>query len=220
VNELNQAVAHLDPCPDAVSWLETQDSQQGAWENCERGDWMLTIFKDTSNECKWRDDRKQLVLCVCECARLALPYASDVLPLRCIETTEAWARGEMDHKYVESARLATIAKQDCRWLGTISTAECTMECAAAAARTAEFSDWAPDVAGWVGAAAAQAASKAAWNPESPMLSQALSVSAVMKSAIHDVLRQCAGIVRKYFPDPPTLKELRSCKRQSERHTKN
>ena len=33
----------LDACDDSIEWLSTQDSIKSAWEDCERGDWLLWL---------------------------------------------------------------------------------------------------------------------------------------------------------------------------------
>ncbi len=41
-------------------------------------------------------DRKIVAIVACDCARTALKFvpAGEMRPLKCIETVEAWARGE------------------------------------------------------------------------------------------------------------------------------
>ena len=51
----------------------------------------------------WSDSRKPLVLAACECARLALPYTTDPRVLKCIETAEAWTRGDATKEQVRAA---------------------------------------------------------------------------------------------------------------------
>jgi len=43
----------LNACREAIEWVKTQKSPTDAWQNCERGDWMLWITKRLN-----LDDRK------------------------------------------------------------------------------------------------------------------------------------------------------------------
>ena len=62
INKLEE----LDACSEAIGWVETQETIEQAWQNCERGDWLLWLIG------KLDIDRKRLVLAACECARLSL----------------------------------------------------------------------------------------------------------------------------------------------------
>ena len=95
----------LGACPEALRWAEKQKGPGLAWKSCARGDWMLWLLGRKACPA-WSDSRKPLVLAACECARLALPYTKDPRVLKCIETAEAWTRGEAT---VEEARKAQDA---------------------------------------------------------------------------------------------------------------
>ena len=106
----------LDACPPAIEWLREKNyaTLQEAWDNCERGDWMLWLYGRLNKSAPWSDERKPLVLAACACARLSLPsfearFPADSRPRRCIEVTEAWCRGEASREQVVSARNAAYA---------------------------------------------------------------------------------------------------------------
>ena len=88
-------IKHLKPCSEAMEWAAGYTSPAKAWAECERGDWMLWLTGSLSGK-PGSEARKTLVLCACECARLALPYvtAGEKRPLAAIETAERWARDE------------------------------------------------------------------------------------------------------------------------------
>src|SRR5574338_605383 len=65
-------IRHLDPCIDAAIWAKGYTSPAKAWQECKRGDWMLWLLGKLSGKPR-EAKRKKLVLCCCECARLALP---------------------------------------------------------------------------------------------------------------------------------------------------
>jgi len=97
----------FNPCREAVDWIEAHPGMtfERAWAECPRGDWMLWIAARLGVE------RKTLVLAACACARLALKFVKpgEERPLRCIETTERWARGEATIVEVCTARAAATA---------------------------------------------------------------------------------------------------------------
>ena len=106
IDKLNK----LGACNEAVEWAKEMKNGQAAWDNCERGDWMLWLAGKTAGKPK-SVKRKKLVLCACECARLALKYVpkGEDRPLKCIETAEAWARGEASYDDLVEARRAASA---------------------------------------------------------------------------------------------------------------
>lgn len=95
-------IEKMGACGDAIEWLRTQKSAREAWAACERGDWLLWLCGKLAGK-PWSAKRKKLVLAACECARLALPYVKDPRVLACIETSEAWARGDATQEQVRDA---------------------------------------------------------------------------------------------------------------------
>ena len=106
IDKLNK----LDACGEAVRFAGKFKSGQSAWDNSVRGDWMLWLVGKTSGK-PMSVKRKKLVLCACECARLSLKHVpkGEDRPLKCIETAEAWARGEASYDDLVEARRATAA---------------------------------------------------------------------------------------------------------------
>src|SRR3990170_2573765 len=85
----------LRACREALEWVRDYQSLDDAWQHCERGDWMLWLAGKLSGNSE-SDSRKKVVLAACQCARLALKYvkSGEERPLKAIEITEAWTRGE------------------------------------------------------------------------------------------------------------------------------
>lgn len=77
-----------DSCDDAVAWAGGYATAEAAWEACERGDWMAWLIART-------EDRRRVVLALCDCARLA------------IEMAEGWTRGESSLQNVRAAAATT-----------------------------------------------------------------------------------------------------------------
>jgi len=129
MNKLNDAIAHMRPCEEAVEWLETQSTRKEAWQNCERGDWMLWLLGHLAGE-PWSDERKPHVLAACACARQSLPNVpqGELRPLRAIETAESWARGE--GATPEEVSAAWSAAESAAWSAAGLAAESVAESAA------------------------------------------------------------------------------------------
>ena len=168
-------ISHLEPCSEAKEWAKAYSSPSKAWKNCQRGDWMLWLIGKQSGEPE-SDSRKLLVLCSCECARLALPHTKDPRVLACIETAEKWARGEATLKELKEARKAAAAAY-------ASYAD--------AADSAAYASYSAD-------AAARAADSAAY------ASYAASYAAYAADRTK-VLAECADIVRNHYPKTPKMK---------------
>ena len=100
----------LEACSEAVEWARDQDNPQQAWDDCERGDWMLWLLGHLSGGPRSKS-RKQIVLMACECARLSLKYVpkGEDRPRIAIETAEAWTRGEATLQQVQNAASAAYA---------------------------------------------------------------------------------------------------------------
>src|SRR5690348_9278716 len=84
----------LGACSDGVKFAAQYAKPQEAWDACERGNDMLWLLGRLSGK-PGSDGRRKLVLCACECARLAVPHvkAGETRPLKAIETAERWAKG-------------------------------------------------------------------------------------------------------------------------------
>jgi hypothetical protein len=98
-------IAQIGACETAIDWLKAQNhpTLQAAWDVCDRGDWMLWVVGKVDHSEPWSKERKPLVLCACDCARTSLPYTKDPHVRVCIETIEAWCRGEATKDQVELA---------------------------------------------------------------------------------------------------------------------
>ncbi len=92
--EYRKHLRSINACSEAVEWSKPYGAQE-AWDKCERGDWMLWLAGRLSGDSE-SDSRRALVLCACECARLALKHVPDGedRPLKAIETAERWANGD------------------------------------------------------------------------------------------------------------------------------
>jgi hypothetical protein len=101
-------------CREAVDWSEQFGTdRQSAWVGCKRGDHMLWLLGRLSGPPD-SDSRKAVVVCACECARLALPqyevrHPDDRRPRNAIETAERHCKGKTTLKEVRDAAAAAYA---------------------------------------------------------------------------------------------------------------
>jgi hypothetical protein len=164
-------------CREALKWAKDYDSLEDAWQKCGRGDWMLWLAGKLSGNPDSKS-RKKVVLAACQCARLALKYVKpgELRPLKAIETAEAWANGNPE-----------VSLQDVR------KAAAAADYAAAAAAA----DYAAAAAAYAAAAAAAAYADAAYAAAAYAAAADAAYAARIKT-----LKECADIVRKYYPEPP------------------
>ena len=155
------------------------------WVSCEDGWRMLRLVGAVSGPPE-DDQRRHLVLAACKCARLALPYAGqgETWSLSTIEIAERWARGEgVNPEDVFSAvraasALAEATPHDPAAQAAWNAASCSAAAVYCAAAHVSFP------AGHA-ASCARDAARAAGSPD----------------AEKQVLRDCAEIVRRAFPEP-------------------
>jgi hypothetical protein len=102
--QLLERMTDLKSCNDAIKWVDDQEykTAQEIWDRCERGDWMLWYAVKVGVE------PKVVGPAVCAVARTVLKYIpeGETRPLRCIEVTEAYWRGEATIEEVRQARKA------------------------------------------------------------------------------------------------------------------
>lgn len=172
-----QYLKRLNACSEAIEWAEQYPTLQQAWDNCERGDWMLWLAGKQSGE-PGTDKRRKLVLCACDCARLSLKHVpeNEKRPLRAIETAEAWARKETG-----------VSLDDVKVAADVDYATAITYTTDAAAGAEDAADYAVDAVDAVDAtnAAAGAADAAA--------------DAAGAAARRETLKKCADIARKHYP---------------------
>jgi hypothetical protein len=182
-----QALKSLNACEEAVEWVKTQPNAATAWRECQRGDWMLWLLGRLSSKPE-SADRRKLVLAACACARLSLQYVpkGDDRPRLAIETAERWARDE--GPTLDKVRAAARAAV---------SVTCAAMCAACATDAAAY---AASAAYAYAAAAADASDAAAYAAYAAAADAASDAAARAKT-----LADCADIVRKFYPRPPSLR---------------
>ncbi len=197
-------IRKMGACSDAVKWGEHFKTLEEAWAKCERGDWMLWFLGKLAGGVG-SDSRKKLALVACQCARLSLTNVKkgETGPLKAIEITEAWARGEVgitlkDVRVVayDAAYAAYDAAYDVVFDAAYDAAHAAGHYDAHAA--AHYDAYAAYAAAYVAYAAAHvdAVSYAVHDA-------AAYVASLTSDATHArllALKNMANIVREYYPD--------------------
>jgi len=93
-------------CPEAVDWVGTRD-WQAAWDECERGDWMLWALALKVGAPGW-PTKQQIVLCACDIAETVLEHVpeGDDRPRNAIDAARHRARGDCELEEVAAAASA------------------------------------------------------------------------------------------------------------------
>jgi hypothetical protein len=195
----------LSACIEAREWASQQTDADAAWDNCERGDWMLWLVERANPTKPWSEERKPIAFCACECARQALKYLKEgeERPRISIETTEAWCRGEASKEEVLNAAGAAGAAY-AAYTAYTADAAAAAAYAAYAAYTANAA--AAAAAAYAAYAAAYAAAGAAYAAYAADAADAAAADAAYGDARKQSLKASANIVRKHFPKRPTKGE--------------
>ena len=133
MNILQTKLKELDACDDAIEWAKDYDNLQQAWDNCQRGDWMIWLI----NKMEWSND-KDLRLMAVAFARQVQHLMNDQRSINALDVAQRYANGETTVDELKAAWAAARAA----W---------------AAARAAGAAAWAAWDAAWAAARAARAA---------------------------------------------------------------
>jgi hypothetical protein len=87
----------LSACSEAIEWVATQKNKIEAWQNCERGDWMLWLAKRLDV-----DDRK-LTLAKFKCANQVRHLMTDKRSTDALNAAEKYGNGEISRDELDNA---------------------------------------------------------------------------------------------------------------------
>lgn len=122
-------------CGDALEWLGDRSIAE-AWLDCPRGEWMLWWAPRCPSFVANGDLHRRIGLAACEIARTALVHvpADDLRPLRAIETTERFWRGEVTlDEVARAAAWGSTRATRAAWAAAEATRAAGVAWAAAAA---------------------------------------------------------------------------------------
>ena len=194
------------PCLDAREWMLTQKNATEAWNNCERGDWMLWIAKKLNV-----DDRK-LTMAKAMCAKqvehlmkdqrskdaiqACIDYFNGLITREELNTAYAYAYAAARAAYARADAAADAADAAAyayaRAAYAADAADAAAHAAYAYARAADAADAAADAADADARAAARAAAHAAYTTDARMAS----------------LKRSADICREYLTEEVMAKYRR------------
>jgi hypothetical protein len=186
----------------AARWLGAQEHPEAAWEACSHAAWMLWYIGAVAGPVG-SADRSRLVAAACDCAELALSVvpAGEDRPRKAIEAARAWTRGELSLGAMKSAALAAYQTEGA---GSIPAA-------ASAAYAAAFAAYAHnphhDCGGAADSAAQAVASQAAVGYTRANRLRPVEGISFFHERKNEVIRECADIVRRHYPGPPTFREF-------------
>jgi len=191
----------LHACSEAVIFADGYDSLQQAWDACDRGDWLLWL---AAHKCRTLDQRRKLVFVAAQCARLVLPIYENKHPgdhrmRECLDACEAWSRGEITDAALAAARNAAYTAASA-YAYAAADADAAVAAADAAfgtspAARSAYATYAADAAVFASVYSAAAARDAAYTDA------VFAAVAAADAATKDTLKECAVIVKLYYPKP-------------------
>ena len=96
-------ISKFDPCKGGANFYEKFSTFEDAWQNCERGDWMLWIAK------KMSVDIRTLTLAKGKCAETVLHLMKDERSKKAVETAISFGEGKATLKELNAAYAAAAA---------------------------------------------------------------------------------------------------------------
>jgi hypothetical protein len=182
----------LDACIESVEFAEQFATLQQAWDHCERGDWLLWYCGKMAGP-SGSASRRSLTLAACQCARISLDHIEDPRAEIAIVTAEQWTAGDTTIGVVD-VREAAYAAYNASHNVAHATTGAAYYAAAAAANAAYIADKASH--------AVSTACRASFAASHAASAISHAASAIYNSKREEVLKQCADIVRMFYPTPP------------------
>lgn len=173
MNDLTAKLKSLNACAEAVKWASQFSTLEEAWQNCERGDWMLWLYARSKNYEKRKD-----ILARGYCAQLAVPYMKDSRSIDAVYAAINYGNGHINDAQLSAAAYAAVYAADSAYAAK----------AAYAAFTATNAAYAANAAVYAAAYAANAAYAAVYADNAAY-------------AQSKTLKDCADICRKHLPVP-------------------
>ena len=158
---MKEKLEKLGACNEAIKWASTQPDYKTAWQNCERGDWMLWLAKALNV-----DDRK-LTLAKYHCVNQVRHLMVDQRSIDAMEAALKYANSEISRDELNNYAEAAVAAADAAdyaatdAAATAAATDAADADAAAAAHAAAYAAYAAAAYAAYAAAAAAAAYAAA-----------------------------------------------------------
>ena len=166
----------MNACSEAIEWAENRTLEQ-AWNDCERGDWMLWFAEKAGVELR------PLTLAKARCAKLVIHLMEDARSINAVEVAERFGLGTATREELDVAAVAAaVAAADAAAYAAVAADADAYAAANAAVATADAAAYAAAYAAYVAATdAADADAYAAANEK-------------------ETLKKCADICRETLTD--------------------
>jgi len=179
----------INACSGAREWVATQKNYKEAWQNCERGDWMLWLAR------KLKIDDRKLTLAKFKCANQVRHLMKDQRSLAAIDAAEKYGNGDISRGELNDDADAAAA-------AAYAAAAYAAYAAYAAATAAAYA--AADAAAYAAAAAAydagEAAAAAAYDAADAAAAAADAATAAAAAAQKASLKKSADFCREILTD--------------------
>jgi hypothetical protein len=96
---MKHKLIEMNACSEAIEWIEDRTLEQ-AWNECERGDWMLWLAQ------KKGVDLRKLTLAKARCVKLVTHLMEDERSRNAVEVAERYGLGEATREELEAAYVA------------------------------------------------------------------------------------------------------------------
>ena len=188
----------LNACTSGREWADAQIDYKTAWENCERGDWMLWIAQ------KQNIDIRILTKAKVECAKLVEHLMKDERSINALRVAEKFADGlatreEMGAAYADAAAYAAASGAYAAYAAADAAAVYATDAAVYAADAAVDADADADAADAAYAAAYAAAAAYAYaDADAADAAYAAADAYADAYARKNTLKRSAEICRQYI----------------------
>ena len=185
---MKEKLEKLGACTEGIQWAFTQSDYKTAWQNCERGDWMLWLAKALNV-----DDRK-LALARYYCANQVRHLMKDQRSLDAMDAALKYANGEISRDELNTAATYAAATYAAAAYNAAAAAD---DDAAAVAEAAAYAVAAAADAEAVAEAVAAAADAAV---AEAVAAAADAAAAAYRDAISKSLKRSADICREILTE--------------------
>jgi dihydroorotase-like cyclic amidohydrolase len=149
-----EKLKELDACVEAIKWCEENNitTIEEAWEKCERGDWMLWLYRKL-----YPNNLRELTLAKGHCANTVRHLMTDSRSINAVDAAIAFGEGKISKVELRAATAAADAATADAAIAATATAAAAYTATATAAAAADAAIAATATAAAYAASAASAA---------------------------------------------------------------
>jgi hypothetical protein len=123
-------ISKLNPCSDGAEYYESQPDFKTAWENCQRGDWMLWLAS------KLEVDIRTITLAKGLCAKTVLHLMKDERSIKAVDVAIEYGMGTITDDAMRYANINAHVAADASYAAAAASADAAAYAAADAAACA------------------------------------------------------------------------------------